>query len=1035
MKKILALLALVLGVVSCQTEPEGLDVNVGGEVETTVCVSLPEATRANSALGAFDNVDLTGDATIRYILKIYQKVGEEYKASLDRQVEYSDGKSVVFPVRLVPNRDYRFVVWADYVESEADVDFHYNTEDLTNITLNGEWKSMDETRDAFTGYYCTVEANKQYTSTSSINITLKRPFAKLRVVTTDMQELANLGITPAKGVVNYTEKHYAKFNALTGVAFDRTTEKTHQYTIKNYENGVLFVDYFFANDDVMKFNLDVMEANDARIKYNDFSTDIFVKRNYLTTIQGNILTDGNNVKVDVEDAFENANNPTDEPYYYQTISSEAELRAAINGQGGEYIVVSDIVVTGNSASTLAATRAAGATTINLNGYTITLKADVEIPAGKTVIITDINENGEVGAIVSENDGENDGAIVNEGTLNIEGGAFGANTIENNNGEVNITGGTISQGAITGGANITGGEFTYNPENEIPDGYKVVVTENGKYEVRVGDPIAKIGNVEYTTIQAAIEAAEGETTIDLTANVILKNTVVIAEGKNITLNLATKTLSAADKNVIRNDGGTLTIQNGTITRTGDVVGYSVNNASGEITVENATITRGLYTSGSKMTATNANISHDQSSRHAIYAYNCEVTINSGSYQNDNAGNATLMASGSSEVTINGGEFSIADGRSSLGWTSSMIDQNGTAKVIVKGGLFNGGFRINSANTTLTIEGGEFNTNNGSNYTDYSGTKVVMGGKFTDDGALNWAKKYIADGYVLDGNEVVLDVKVAKVGNTEYRKIEDAIAAWANNTTLTLLNDVTLTDVITLKSTEYRVLDLGTYTMTAASGKDAITITPEGRSSASYALDIKADATNPGGITATSKAVVKTTGKSGVKDRPIIRFYNGVFNASNIVSHSGSNGTNCPQFQFHNGVYNGSMSANRALFQFYGGTFNGRFFISVDSSAYALISGGKFKYMDNLYGSALNSEKFTIGSTKKVFDRGVYVDAEGYIVVGGPVITDFGDKFTAKATNVSKAGSYLPYSSAAEHGLYYEVAQMAIDKHGAANVVLK
>ena len=85
---------------------------------------------------------------------------------------------------------------------------------------------------------------------------------------------------------------------------------------------------------------------------------------------------------------------------------------------------------------------------------------------------------------------------------------------------------------------------------------------------------------------------------------------------------------------------------------------------------------------------------------------------------------------------------------------MIDQNSTAQVIVKGGLFNGGFRINSTTTTLTIEGGEFNTNNGSAFTDYSGTKVVKGGKFTDAGAQNWAKKYIAEGYEMNANGVVV-----------------------------------------------------------------------------------------------------------------------------------------------------------------------------------------------------------------------------------------------------------------------------------------
>ena len=58
--------------------------------------------------------------------------------------------------------------------------------------------------------------------------------------------------------------------------------------------------------------------------------------------------------------------------------------------------------------------------------------------------------------------------------------------------------------------------------------------------------------------------------------------------------------------------------------------------------------------------------------------------------------------------------------------------------------------------MTIEGGEFNTNNGSAFTDYSGTKVVKGGKFTDAGAQNWAKEYIAEGYEMNDNgEVVAE----------------------------------------------------------------------------------------------------------------------------------------------------------------------------------------------------------------------------------------------------------------------------------------
>ena len=334
------------------------------------------------------------------------------------------------------------------------------------------------------------------------------------------------------------------------------------------------------------------------------------------------------------------------------------------------------------------------------------------------------------------------------------------------------------------------------------------------------------------------------------------------------------------------------------------------------------------------------------------------------------------------------------------------------------------KMTGANNTIALEG----TNTLTTEAEY---QIVITNDSDDQPYVKPTGTYTLTG--ADNFTIYPKPILAKVGNTEYDSMDDAIANWTNNSTLTLLADVTLSDVVTLKSTEYRVLDLGTFTMTAAKGKDAISITAEGRSSASYALDIKADATNPGGITATSKAVVKTTGKSGVKDRPIIRFYNGVYNASNVISHSGSNGTNCPQFQFHGGVYNANLSANRSLIQIYGGTFNGRFFISVDSSAYALIAGGKFKYLDNLYGSALNSDKFTIGSSKGNFDLGVYVDGEGYIVVGGPVITAFGI-YAAKATNVTKAGSYLTYSSAAANGLYYTNAQMAIEKHGEANVVL-
>ena len=497
MKKILALLAVVLGVVSCQTEPEGLDVNVGGEVETTVCVSLPEATRANadSALGAFANVDLSGDATIRYILKIYQKVGNEYKASTDRQVEYSDEKSVVFPVRLVPNRDYRFVVWADYVEGEADVDYHYNTVDLTNIKLNGEWKPMDETRDAFTGYFDTAKEGKQYTSTSSINITLKRPFAKLRVITTDMVELGYLGINPAYATVEYATAYRAGFNAFTSeaVAANDSDKKIHTvFEIADYAdntdaNKVLFTDYFFAENDVVKFTLSVYEdeAKTKPIKSNFFNTDIAAKRNYLTTIQGNILTDGNNVKVTVEDAFAGNENWPD-------TNTENLVYAAMFG--GEVTLTEDVVLT----QPLTIVEGANVV-INLNGKTISNSTGYAVENyGKLTISGNGAVNG-MGGIRSHG-GE---VTINGGTFTgssnwsngtyqhilkavntkvvINGGTFDATIQGTNNAMINVSKNSV--------VTINGGEFRNVVDGEvIPQfaPYMFTYEENGKLIINDGD---------------------------------------------------------------------------------------------------------------------------------------------------------------------------------------------------------------------------------------------------------------------------------------------------------------------------------------------------------------------------------------------------------------------------------------------------------------------------------------------------------------------------------------------------------------------
>ena len=314
--RFLALAALVLGLASCQTEPEGLDVNVGGAVDTTITVSIPETeTRANSAVGAFDNVVALDNYTIRYIFQVFYE-GKESGA--ERQVVYTDDKSVCFPVRLVPGRAYSFVAWADVVKESERGDWHYDTRDLKNITFKGDWNAMDETRDAFTDVETVVYGN------TPINLELKRPFAKLRVITTDMEALNDLDIKPTWAEVEYRTDLYDSFNAVAGAVNDTKASKTHEsFMIKTYVDNetdksmVLFTDYIFAKSEAepVNFMLTVYDQKKNQIGETiNFSTPIPAQRNYLTTIQGNILTDGNNVTVTVEDAFagENENDFVDD---------------------------------------------------------------------------------------------------------------------------------------------------------------------------------------------------------------------------------------------------------------------------------------------------------------------------------------------------------------------------------------------------------------------------------------------------------------------------------------------------------------------------------------------------------------------------------------------------------------------------------------------------------------------------------------------------------------------------------------------------
>ena len=568
MKKILFFAALVLGMASCQTEPEGLDVMVGGEQEVMLNVSLPESTRSASSAGFdFTNFESNGQYDLRFILEI------AYNGNIYRDVETSKTTSATFPVRLVPGRDYTFTVWADLVEEGSQADLHYNILDnaqdnvsaLSNITFK-EWTPNVETRDAFCGRY-TLASDKSVASIPTI--TLTRPFAKVRVVSTDIANVRKFGIEPNKATVTYRVPMYTAFNAVTGeVAGNATENLSYTYDIKdstysdNTNELTVFADYILVSANTIKFDLDVKQ-NDASIKNNSFNTEIPVEANKVTSIVGDVLTEGGNVSVTVDGALGQK-----ETYTY--ISDGAVLIKAMT-KDGKYILGNDITVTEadlTRAQRNSATRAAANepknTVINLNGYTISVKntgsgALVTVDEGNTLTFAgegNIVMDEDSTAPFVENDNNNATIIIEQATV----------TNKSTHQEATIVDGTavVNEGVEIEGK-VASGETTSQLDYVLTNGGEVTlladVNTANTLVVTTTNPVVINGNNKTITYTGS-DRAFNVNGLD-TANVTLNDLTFV------------NTASYCQRGINFNVAGKLTLNNVTVGKTGTPATYAIN----------------------------------------------------------------------------------------------------------------------------------------------------------------------------------------------------------------------------------------------------------------------------------------------------------------------------------------------------------------------------------------------------------------------------------------------------------------------------
>lgn len=295
--------------------------------------------RTNSAMGGLTNCELGDKYALRYQLEVWDLDGTH--PVVNRQVVVDSYEDVVsYQLQLYPNHKYIVVAWADFIEKKADGryhldepaldDLHYDTRDMRHITaIEHTDRINDESRDA---YWLAREITVGQTTVLE-NFVLRRPFAKLRIVTTDWDKLHNEPIDQIQ--MEYTGcRRFAGMDALTGQLLDPTDDDSPTYIATlpatspyklNYDgeadnNRTILTDYLMADDTQQAVHFRLRGYRDGAPMVNgeqgrEFTQDIPVQRNYLTTLLGDVLTTRLNLRAICFEPF-----ARDDVFHYGTRS-------------------------------------------------------------------------------------------------------------------------------------------------------------------------------------------------------------------------------------------------------------------------------------------------------------------------------------------------------------------------------------------------------------------------------------------------------------------------------------------------------------------------------------------------------------------------------------------------------------------------------------------------------------------------------------------------------------------------------------------
>ena len=513
-----------------------------------------------------------------------------------------------------------------------------------------------------------------------------------------------------------------------------------------------------------------------------------------------------------------------------------------------------VYLAGYSTSTFTRTTiTAPVTGLEIRAGKLTL-TDCTVTGGSGEVVTNANGNGttvtNAAVAISQHTTKKDiDVTITGGTYTATAAVYQTNVqgTGSENVKVSIQSGTF-KGAVSAETNntvaISGGTFSSAVKEEYcAAGYIPTANADGTYGVKEGAYVAQIRDVKYETLQEAINAAKGGSTVRLLEDVTLTETAVFPAGKTVHLNLAGHNITATGTALRIN--GTTDIQDtyktGTIESTGNVAVAVGNNAS--LTVYSGTL-KGRE--GAVITGTSTGAKIEIRKNATLIATDNAVIAGNGR-QRDGKPN-TILVKGSTfigniettgyiacgiyapwndNVTVSGGTFNITNG-------AGIVARAGTVKVT--GGTFNCG--------DGTAEGWVGDSKNkvpcaalvfdkAANYPALAPDSkiLVSGGSFSTNPAANGAT--LADGYVATQTDGMYKVAkadpTAEINGVKYDTLQAAInaaQAMKGGATITLLKNINTESYYMVNGDNPVTIDLAGYNITGSGISGLFYVTAKG-----------------------------------------------------------------------------------------------------------------------------------------------------------------------------------------------------------------